>query len=166
MNIVLIGMPGAGKSTVGVILAKALGYGFIDTDILLCANTGMKLQTYINSFGMDRFLEAEEKTALSIDTSNTVIATGGSMVYSEAAMEHLGKDAVTVFLDIPLTVIKNRLNNIKTRGIAARPGESIEDIFNKRLPLYRKYAEITVPDNTEKAPDVEDAVQKIIQAVT
>lgn len=164
-NIVLIGMPGAGKSTVGVILAKTLGYDFIDTDILMCRKIGSKLQDFIDINGIDEFLKKEEETALSMRCEKTVIATGGSMVLSEAAMKHLKADAITVFLDIPLEELKMRINNIKTRGIALKPGQTIDDIYSLRLPLYRKYSDLTIPTDEHEDADIEAMVQDILTQI-
>jgi shikimate kinase len=161
-NIVLIGMPGAGKSTVGVVLAKALGYGFADTDILLSTRIGMTLQDFLDRRGIDEFLKEEELAALSLDCSRTVIATGGSMVLSDTAMNKLKEDSIIVFLDIPMPELIRRLQNFKTRGITLRPGQKIGDIYLERLPLYRKYADITVPDEHGGAPDLEAVVGGII----
>jgi shikimate kinase len=165
-NIVLIGMPGAGKSTVGVVLAKTLGFDFLDTDILMCRRIGQTLQYFIDSSGIDAFLGEEERTALSIDCEQTVIATGGSMVFSDKAMRRLKKGSVTFFLDIPLPELKQRLLNIRTRGIAASPGQTIEDIYRQRLPFYRKYADVTVPAHqpSSGALDLEATVGEILEA--
>lgn len=160
-NVILIGMPGAGKSTVGVVLAKTLGYDFIDTDILLSRQLGMTLQDYINTHGIEEFLKAEERTALSLDCSNTVIATGGSMVLSEAAVSHLNDGSTMVFIDVPLEELIRRLKNIKTRGIAIKPGQSIGDIYRERLPLYMKFADITVPEHQSQMQDLESIVTEI-----
>jgi shikimate kinase len=172
-NIILIGMPGAGKSTVGVVLAKTLGYDFIDTDILMCKRIGTTLQAYIDQHGIDAFLNEEEKTAFSIECGNTVIATGGSMVFSDAAMRRLKDGSVTIFFDIPLPELKKRLENIRTRGIAAAAGQTIEDIYRQRLPLYRNYADITLPKKSAaqaeqtggELPDLEGLVQEILGAL-
>jgi shikimate kinase len=162
-SIILIGMPGAGKSTVGVVLAKTLGYDFIDTDIVLSRRLGMTLQEYIDRFGIEAFLKAEEQTALSIASSSTVIATGGSMVLSEASMKHLNDSSTMVFINVPLEELVRRLRNIKTRGIALRPGQSIEDLYRQRQPLYIKYADFTVPEASGKVPDLEALVTEIMQ---
>ena len=164
-NLILIGMPGAGKSTVGVVLAKTLGYDFVDTDIVLSRRIGMPLQKYINRFGIDAFLKEEERTALSLDCENTVIATGGSMVLSDQAMHHLKSDGKTVFFNIPLSELERRLHNIKTRGIALRPGQTIEALYAERQPLYEKYADITVPGQPENIQDLEGLVGEIVRAL-
>lgn len=161
-NIVLIGMPGAGKSTVGVVLAKTLGYDFVDTDILLSRQIGMTLQAYINAHGIEAFLKEEERAALSLDCSSTVIATGGSMVLSEVAMSKLRTDSTVVFIDVPIKELVRRLKNISTRGIALKQGQTIEDLYQQRLPLYIKYADITVPEQAGKTPDLESIVAAII----
>jgi shikimate kinase len=143
-NIVIIGMPGAGKSTMGVILAKTLGRNFTDTDIVAQENTGRLLQEIIDEDGTDAFLKTEEKTILSLHCHNTVIATGGSVVFSEKAMEHLKKDGVIMYLDISFEEMVRRLNNITTRGIVLVAGQSLRDLYNQRVPLYEKYADITI----------------------
>jgi shikimate kinase len=161
-NIVLIGMPGAGKSTVGVVLAKTLGYDFIDTDILMSRQTGMTLQAYIDAYGIEAFLKAEESVALSLSCCAAVIATGGSMVLSEAAMKHLKDGSVTVFIDVPLSELIRRLRNIKTRGIILKPGQTVGDVCRERLPLYRKYADFTVPEAPAEPPDIEAVVSELV----
>ena len=162
-NIILIGMPGAGKSTAGVILAKTLGYDFIDTDILICRNTGATLQDYIDAHGIDSFLRIEESTALSLDCDNTVIATGGSMALSDPAMGHLKRDSVTVFLDVPFSELAARLKNIRTRGILLSPGQTLENLYHTRVPIYKRYADITV--KARNGADIEETVGEIIQSL-
>ena len=161
-NIVLIGMPSAGKSTLGVILAKTLGKQFVDTDLLIQKHTGETLQETINRDGIKAFLEIEETVVASAECDNSVVATGGSVVFSEKAMDKLKENGTVVYLDVPLSDIKRRLNNITTRGIAMNPNETIETVYEQRLPLYRKYADITVPaaDN-----DFEQTVEKIIKSL-
>jgi shikimate kinase len=143
-NIVLIGMPGAGKSTMGVILAKTLGRNFTDTDIMAQETTGRLLQEIIDKEGTGAFLATEKKTILSLHGHNAVIATGGSVVFSEKAMEHLKKDGVVIYLDISFEEMVRRLNNITTRGIVLAAGQSLREMYDQRVPLYEKYADITI----------------------
>lgn len=143
-NIILIGMPSAGKSTVGIILAKHMGMSFVDTDVLLQTQQGMLLQEIINRYGIEEFLKIEEKAILSVYCENTVIATGGSAVYSEKAMKHLKQDGLVIYLHIDMETVNKRLNNIKTRGVVLSPGQSLEEIFIQRAPLYEKYADISI----------------------
>lgn len=159
-NIVLIGMPGAGKSTVGVVLAKTAALEFVDTDLLIQKQTGKKLQEIINDDGIEAFLKIEGEVISRFDCKNSVIATGGSAIFSENAMNNLCRDGVIVFLDVPLDEIKRRVNNITTRGIAMEPGETLETVYNERLPLYKKYADITV-----NLADTEHVVKKILEAL-
>ncbi len=161
-NLVLIGMPGAGKSTAGVVLAKTLGYDFIDTDILLSQRIGMTLQKYIDRYGIERFLEEEARAAVALDCENTVIATGGSMVLSSGAMRHLKSGSTVVFFDIPLEELQKRLRNITTRGIVMRPGQTIEALYSERQQLYEKYADLTVPGQPENIRDLEGLVAEIV----
>jgi shikimate kinase len=143
-NIVLIGMPGAGKSTMGVILAKTLGRNFIDTDIVAQETTGRLLQDIIDEEGNAAFLKTEQKTILSLHCRNAVIATGGSVVFSEKAMAHLKKDGVVIYIDISFEEMVRRLNNITTRGIVLVAGQSLMDMYDQRVPLYEKFADITI----------------------
>lgn len=161
-NIILIGMPAAGKSTLGVILAKTIGYNFVDTDILISSRQGCTLQTLVDTLDHEGFLKVEGDTAMSLDCEKTVIATGGSMVLCENAMKWLKNDSVVVYLDAPLEEIKRRLTNIKTRGIAFGPNNTLTDIYNIRTPLYKKYADhvVDVTQGTEKA--VEEIIKKIM----
>ncbi|MDA8083057.1 MAG: shikimate kinase [Nitrospiraceae bacterium] len=143
-NIVLIGMPGAGKSTVGIILAKMTSRDFIDTDILIQLSTGRSLQEIVDTDGPLALRGIEEEVILSLAGRHNVIATGGSAVYSAAAMDHLRSTGTVVFLDVDLAALTSRIHNIHSRGIAKRPEQSLEDLFGERLVLYRKYADITV----------------------
>lgn len=159
-NIILIGMPGCGKSTVGVILAKTLGIGFVDTDLIIQQQEKRLLQDIIDTDGIDYFLDCEAKAVKSLDYDNCVIATGGSVVYREGAIDHLKKNGKIIYLNVPLSEIKKRLNNISTRGIAAQKNDTIDDIYNERVTLYNKYADITLElDGTS----VEQAVEKIVK---
>ncbi len=144
-NIVLIGMPAVGKSTIGVLLAKTLGFEFIDTDLVIQRETGRLLQDIIDREGLDAFCIAEERAICSVAAEeNAVIATGGSAVYSREAMLHLKKHGLVYYLSTPLEEIAKRLSNIKTRGIAMRPGDTIEDVFKRRAALYEEYADVTI----------------------
>lgn len=144
-NIVLIGMPGCGKSTVGVLLAKTMGFRFIDTDIVIQERTGLLLQQMIDKSGLDAFCIEEERAILSVEEKGgCVIATGGSAVYSRSAMLHLKQNGFVYYLSLPVEQVEKRLYNIKTRGIAMRPGDSIADVFRRRRELYEEYADITV----------------------
>lgn len=143
-NIILIGMAGCGKSTVGVLLAKALGFEFIDSDLIIQKREGKLLQEIINTDGLDYFNRAEELAICSINAENAVIATGGSAVYSEKAMEHLKKNGICVWLKLPYEEIVRRISNISTRGIVMAPGKTLYDIFCEREPLYNSFADITV----------------------
>ncbi len=143
-NIILIGMAGCGKSTVGVLLAKTLGCEFIDTDLILQRQEGRLLQEIINEDGLEYFLGAEERALCSVMTDRTVIATGGSAVYSQSGMAHLKENGICIWLRLPFPEIMRRINNIATRGIAIAPGKRLEDIYAEREPLYEKYADIIV----------------------
>ena len=157
-NIILIGMPGCGKSTVGVILAKTLGIGFVDTDLIIQQRENRLLQNIIDADGIDYFLYCEADAVKSLDCDNCVVATGGSVVYREDAVQHLKSNGKIIFLDVPLDEIKRRLNNINTRGIAAKKNKSIEDIYNERIALYNKYADVIIKTDGES---VEKTVEKI-----
>lgn len=161
-NIVLIGMAGSGKSTIGVVLAKTLGMQFVDTDLLIQQKTGEKLQETIDNKGIDAFLEAEEEVLSGLSLKSFVIATGGSAVLSRTAMENLKKNALTVFLDVPLSELEKRITNITCRGIAMKKGESFESVYNTRLPLYRKFADITISVGNKT---LEETVNLIIDRI-
>lgn len=143
-NIVLIGMPGAGKSTIGVVLAKVLGKKFIDTDILIQEREQKLLQEILDEKGTMEFLKIEEKVLMSAAFKNTVIATGGSAVYSESAMENLKRNGISIYLKLPYNEIKNRLQDITTRGVVMGNNQSLLDIYKERIPLYEKYADLEV----------------------
>jgi len=161
-NIILIGMPGAGKSTVGVILAKSLGMQFIDTDILIQEQTGRMLQEILDGEGPDTFKRIEEETILSLHPSRAVVATGGSVVCSEVAMTHLKSGGLVVYLEIPYDEMTKRLRNITTRGIVLLPGQSLREMYDERVPLYEKYADITVACSGE---DLESVVENVLEAL-
>lgn len=143
-NIVLIGMPGSGKSTIGVILAKNLGMKFTDTDILIQSTENRTLQDIVNTEGHMVLREIEQRVLLSVDCTNNIIATGGSAAYSAPAMMHLKENGIIVFLHADLTALRNRIRNYETRGLAKRPDQTFQDLFDERLELYNQYAEITI----------------------
>jgi shikimate kinase len=143
-NIVIIGMPGAGKSTMGVILAKTLGMQFIDTDIVIQEYAGRLLQDIIDTEGTVSFLKTEEEAILALHCRNAVIATGGSVVFSRKAMEHLKEEGVVLYLKISFEEMAGRLRNITTRGIVLDAGQSLQDMYSRRIPLYETYADITI----------------------
>lgn len=144
-NIVLIGMPAAGKSTVGVLLAKTLGFSFVDTDLIIQQKTGWLLQDIIDRLGLGAFYIEEEHDICSVEHKrNAVIATGGSAVYSQEAMKFLKKYGIVYYLSLPTEEISRRLSDITTRGIAKRPEETIEDVFENRAELYQKHADVTI----------------------
>ncbi len=161
-NIVLIGMPACGKSTVGVILAKILGMDFVDTDIMIQNKEGARLNQIISERGVNGFMECEEQALLGIDTSHTVIATGGSAVYSDAGMRQLSENSMVVYLKAELPELKKRLDDLKERGVVFRAGESFEEMYAERAKLYEKYADFTV---SEAGESVEDTVKKIMMAL-
>lgn len=161
-NIILIGMPGAGKSTVGVILAKTLGMTFVDTDIAIQERAGRLLQDIIDTEGPGAFLLAEEETILSLSCRNCVIATGGSVVFSRKAMDRLKKEGVVVYLEISCGEMARRLEEHHNRGIVLFAGQGLFDMYRQRVPLYEKYADITVDCEGE---DFEEVVVKVIEEI-
>lgn len=162
-NVVLIGMPGSGKSTLGVVLAKVMCYSFVDTDLIITKKAGMPLQKILNQKGLDCFLELEQEVGEGLDCDSTVIATGGSMVLSEKAMKRLAENSVVVFIDVPLKEIKRRVTNLRTRGIAFHSGDTLDDVFEERFPLYEKYADVKVV--FENAADIENTVDRIYEKI-
>jgi shikimate kinase len=147
-NIVLIGMPGCGKSTIGVPLAAALGMEFVDGDDLICQREGGALQEILDRQGLEQFLLTEEATMLEVDRGGLVLATGGSVPLSEKAMDHLAKRGIFVYIDVPLEELSRRITNLHSRGIAFAPGQTLADIFDIRTPIYRRWADITLTPST------------------
>jgi shikimate kinase len=158
-NIVLIGMPASGKSTVGVILAKMLGKDFLDTDLVIQQREHALLCEIIEQRGVDAFLKSEEKAALSVSPVNTVIATGGSVVYSEKAMQYLSGIATVIYLKADKDEITRRLRNIKERGVVLKDGENFDVMYDHRSVLYEKYADIEIE---EDGSGIEGTIGKII----
>jgi len=151
-NIVLIGMPGCGKSTVGVLLAKALGMDFVDTDVIFQAKEGRKLQSIIEEIGIDKFLHKEEEAILDLQCDKTVIATGGSVVYGKRAMKFLHQNGKVIYIRLPYAEIERRLSNLATRGVTLREGQTLEGLYQERIPLYEKEADLVI-DPADKTID-------------
>lgn len=143
-NLVLIGMPGSGKSTIGVILAKRTSRDFVDTDVVIQSHEHRSLQDIVDRDGYMVLRDIEEKWVTSLALENTVIATGGSVVYSDKSMAHLARNGTIIFLDVTLEVLKTRISDYDQRGIARRPDQSFEELFEERSVLYRRYADITI----------------------
>jgi shikimate kinase len=164
-NLILIGMPGAGKSTVGVVLAKTLGMDFLDSDLVICKKTGKTLQEILDNQGLETFLTLEEMVIRDLDFSGTVLATGGSVPLSRPAMEHLKAMGKIVYLQVPLEELKRRLSNIKTRGIAFGPGETLDTLYEFRRPIYEAWADITVNMDPEEN-NLERTVDSILREIS
>ncbi len=158
MNIILIGMPACGKSTVGVLVAKKLGFAFVDTDLVIQEQQGKLLQQILDEQGVDALLEAEKKAIKSLKVSKTVVATGGSAVFSSDAMEHLKKDGVAVYIKLPFHIIDQRLNDLDTRGVAGSATKTLAEIFDERAPFYEKYADVTLSAENMSAEAVANAI--------
>ena len=162
-NVVLIGMPAVGKSTIGVLLAKSLLLSFTDTDLLIQEKYKKSLCDIIKDNGTKAFLNIEEDIILNADFKNSVIATGGSAVFGERAMNQLKENGVIVYLSLPIDEIKRRIGDIKSRGVVLTNGNTVDDIFKERKPLYEKYADIKIDCDNLTA---EECVEKIIQSLS
>ena len=164
-NIILIGMPGVGKSTVGVILAKVLGYQFIDADLVIQKRENRLLHEIISEEGLDGFLKAEENANVYIaqNEEKSIVATGGSVVYCEKAMQELKKTGRVIYLELEYDQLKKRLGNLKGRGVVLKDGQDLRGLYEERIPLYEKYADLTV---NEKNLDVEQTLQKIVDRLS
>lgn len=161
-NIALIGMPGCGKSTVGVLLAKRLGRYFLDTDVLIQAVEGQTLHEIIAARGMAGFREAERMHIECVDVKNAVIATGGSVVYYESAMRALKADAILVYLRIGLEELKKRLGDLNERGVVLEPGQTLEALYEKRTPLYQQWADRTVDQAGLNHDEAVEAILRVL----
>ncbi len=147
-------MPASGKSTIGVVLAKALGYGFIDSDLIIQASEKRKLSEIIEKEGIDGFIEVENKINASIVAERCVISTGGSAIYGADAMNHFKEIGTVVYLKVDLDEIKKRINNLHKRGVAIRDGQTFEDLYEERCKLYEKYADLTIYENDFNAEKI------------
>ena len=159
-NVTLIGMPGSGKSTVGVVLAKVLGYHFVDSDLVIQEQTGKLLHELITEYGDEGFLEIENKVNAGLQVERSVIATGGSVVYCRQAMSHLKEIGTVVYLKVSLSTLEKRLGNLKRRGVILKKGQTLKDLYEERVPLYEKYADVVVD---EKGRDLEECLQLLLE---
>lgn len=158
-NITLIGMPGAGKSTVGIVLAKLQCKTFIDADILIQNKEGKRLHKIIEEIGNEKFLKLENDTLAHLKVYNSIISTGGSAVFGKEAMEHLKKTSTVVYLRAPYDVIEKRLRSLKRRGVVFEDGQTLKDIYDIRCPLYEKYADIIIDCSNEI--DIQETAIKV-----
>ena len=161
-NVILIGMPGVGKSTLGVILAKVLGYCFCDTDLVIQEGTGKLLRNIIAEKGVDGFIETENRMISKLFFSRAIVATGGSVIYGSDAMANLKKLGTVVYLKQSFNVLAARLSDIKGRGVVLREGQDLAALFAERVPLYEKYADVTVELGNGS---VEDNIEKVLKAL-
>lgn len=153
-NVVLIGMPGAGKSTVGVVLAKKLGFRFIDSDLVIQERYGRLLHELIEENGVEGFWRIESEVNASLDVNRSVIATGGSVIYEAEAMEHLRKIGRVVYLRLPCDEVAERLGDLNDRGVTMMPGQTLADLYEERTPLYEKYAHVVIDCSGKQLRDV------------
>jgi len=163
-GVILVGMPGAGKSTLGVMLAKELGLDFLDTDVSIQVHEERTLQDIMDSEGYMKLREIEETVLLKTDARGKVISTGGSAVYSDAGMMHLKEQGTVIFLNVTLDELRRRIHNFDTRGIARRPEQSFEELFEERCALYNKYSDIHFDCNDKTPAEILDAIQTALSA--
>ena len=161
-NIVLIGMPGVGKSTIGVILAKILAYHFLDSDLVIQEREKRRLHQIIAEEGTEGFLEIENKVNASLDVERTIIATGGSAIYGKEAMKHLKEIGEIVYLKADYPTIRKRLGNLEKRGVALKPGQTLKNLYEERCALYEKYADVIVD---EKGLGTEETIESVLRSL-
>lgn len=162
-NITLIGMPASGKSTIGVLLAKRLGYSFVDVDIVIQEKTGKLLREIIEEKGTEGFLDVEDRINSELDVTRSVIAPGGSVIYGESAMAHLREISTVIYLKLSYQDVETRLGDLKDRGVALKDGMTLRDLYDERIPLYEKYADITVDESGMSPGDVVDKLRAMME---
>ncbi|WP_313074276.1 shikimate kinase [Lacrimispora sp.] len=162
-NITLIGMPASGKSTVGVLLAKRLGYSFVDVDIVIQEQEGKLLKEIIAESGDDGFLEVENRINKELFVSHSVIAPGGSVIYGKEAMEHLKEISIVVYLKLSLNDVMERLGNLVDRGVVLKDGMTLEELYEERVPYYESYADITIDETGLEAGKIVDELRSIME---
>ena len=161
-NLIFIGMPAVGKSTVGIVVAKRLGMQFIDTDLLIQEQEGKLLREIIAEAGEEGFLKIENRVNASVKAENSVISPGGSVIYCKEAMEHFKRTGIIVYLKVSYQTIKKRIHNPKKRGVVLREGQTFRDLYNERVPYFEKYADITV---SEEGCRIEETIENVLKAV-
>ncbi len=159
-NVVLIGMPGVGKSTIGVILAKQLGLQFVDADLVIQQQEGRLLHEIISQEGIDGFLAIENRVNAQIQAQGAVISTGGSVVYGADAMRHLKEIGTVVYLRLPYQALRRRLKNLKDRGVVLREGQTLRDLYEERTPLYEKYADLMIDESGLDIEQTREALER------
>lgn len=165
-NLILIGMPGVGKSTIGVILAKILGYHFIDSDLIIQHQEQRLLKEIIEQKGIDGFLAIENQVNAGLDVKKAIIATGGSAVYGKEAMEHFQKIGTIIYLKLDFEALEKRLGNIKNRGVVVREGQTLKNLYEERIPLYESYADITIDEAGRNPEETIEAIIAVLEAKT
>ena len=161
-NITLIGMPGSGKSTVGVVLAKRLGRRFVDSDLVIQERHGKLLHELITEHGVEGFWQIESNVNASLNLENSIIATGGSACYEPEGMQHLRDISTVVYLKLPYEEVEQRLGDLNARGVTLQPGQTLRDLYEERTPLYEKYADITI---CEDGCEIEDTIENVLEEV-
>ena len=161
-NIILIGMPGSGKTTIGTELSEVIGYGYIDSDSVIVAREGKRLSEIIAEVGREAFLDVEAKVNSELCADRCVIATGGSVIYRDHAMQKLKEMGTIVYLKLDYKIIENRLGDLKKRGVALKEGFTLKDLYEERIPLYEKYADITVQ---LCGKSIAESVQEVVKAI-
>lgn len=164
-NITMIGMPSSGKSTVGVLLAKRLGFSFVDVDIVIQEKEGRLLKEIIAEEGMDGFLQVEDRVNAELDVQLSVIAPGGSVIYGREAMEHLKEISEIVYLKMSYEEMEARIGNVVDRGVALKPGFTLRDLYNERVPYYERYADITIDEEGKTPGETVDELRDIIESM-
>ncbi len=162
-NIILIGMPGAGKSTVGVILAKRIGFHFIDTDLIIQAREKCRLQQIIDIQGLEKFRQIEEQMLLNLHPEHSVVATGGSVIYCEKGLEALGKTGILIYIQVSLTALQKRIADMGQRGLVMAKEQTFKHLYQERTPLYEKFANLTIPCGEINAEQVAARIEKEIE---
>lgn len=160
-NVVLIGMPGAGKSTVGVVLAKKLGFRFVDSDLVIQEKCDKLLHELIEEHGVEGFWEIENQINGELQVEKAVIATGGSAIYGKTAMEHLSQIGLVVYLELSLSEIADRLGDLKERGVTLKEGQTLQGLYEERIPLYEKYAQLTISCEGKNIRQIVEEIAKV-----